>query len=164
MLHETVASLIVVMNHDVTYFGPKECLSKQKRYICYKIEKSRKLATSQYVGLVRDLNSRMAHMPPLFNENQQLEKSKLMDSLTNKNPRSDRAMLISQGFNPETGDMATFVEQCKWAKPTDNIAVAKFSTSDEYRDTKINKKCSKFKEREENSKKRHKKNPRFIAL
>ena len=29
--HKTVANLIVVMNHIVTYFGPKECLSKQKR-------------------------------------------------------------------------------------------------------------------------------------
>ena len=35
--HETVANLIIVMNHVVDYFGPKECLSKHKRYICYKI-------------------------------------------------------------------------------------------------------------------------------
>ena len=38
--HETVATLIVVMNHVVTYFGPKECISKQKRYIHYKMEKT----------------------------------------------------------------------------------------------------------------------------
>ena len=28
--HETAANLILVMNHVVTYFGPKDCLSKQK--------------------------------------------------------------------------------------------------------------------------------------
>ena len=28
---ETVPNLKIVMNHVVTYFGPKECLSKQKR-------------------------------------------------------------------------------------------------------------------------------------
>ena len=50
------------MNHVVDYFGPKECLSKQKRYIHYKMEKTHKLATRQYVGLVCDLNSRMAQM------------------------------------------------------------------------------------------------------
>ena len=47
------------MNHVVAYFGPKECLSKQKLYLCYKMEKPRKLTMRQYVGLVRDLNSRM---------------------------------------------------------------------------------------------------------
>ena len=31
--YETVATLILVMNHIVTYLVPKECLSKQKRYI-----------------------------------------------------------------------------------------------------------------------------------
>ena len=58
--HENVANLIVVMNHVLTYFGPKECLSKQKRYIRYKRDKPCKLNTRQYVGLVCDTNSRMA--------------------------------------------------------------------------------------------------------
>ena len=35
--HKTVANIIVIMNHVVTYFGQKECLPKQKRYICYKM-------------------------------------------------------------------------------------------------------------------------------
>ena len=35
--HKTVANLIVVLNHAVTYFGPKECLSKKKRYIFYNV-------------------------------------------------------------------------------------------------------------------------------
>ena len=48
-------------------------------------------------------------------------------------------MMISQGFNPETGDLATFVEHCERADTTDNIAIAKFSASDEYSDTKKKK-------------------------
>ena len=67
-------------------------------------------------------------------------------------------MLISQGFNPETGDLAIIVNHCDWSKTTDNIAVAKFSASDEDSDTKKQKKRFKFKERDENGKKRPKKN------
>ena len=99
------------MNHVVAYFGPKACLSKQKRYLFYKMDKPRKMTTSQYVVLVSKLNSRMAQMPPLFQESQQLDESESVDSLSNKAPRSHKAMLISQGFNPETGDLETFMEQ-----------------------------------------------------
>ena len=31
LCHDTVANLTIVMNNVVTYFGPKYCLSKQKR-------------------------------------------------------------------------------------------------------------------------------------
>ena len=75
-------------------------------------------------------------MPPLFEENQQLEESKLVDSLANKAPRSHKAMLISQGSNPESRYLETFVEHCKLAETTDNIAGAKFAASDEESDTK----------------------------
>ena len=88
------------MNHVVAYFGPKECLSKQKPYLHYEMEKSRKLITRQYVGLVRDLNASMAQMPPLFQYSQQLDESELVDSLANKAPRSHKDVLIAQGFNP----------------------------------------------------------------
>ena len=67
-------------------------------------------------------------------------------------------MLISQGFNRETGYLATFKEHCKRSDTTDNIVVAKFSASDEDSDTKRQKKRSKFKEREENGEKHCKKN------
>ena len=67
-------------------------------------------------------------------------------------------MLILQGFNPETGDLETFVEHCERANATYNIAVAKCSTSEECSDTKRHKKRSKFKEREENGKNFRKKN------
>ena len=119
------------MNHIVTYFVPKECLSKQKRYLLYKIIKSRRLTTRQYVGLVRDLNSRMAQLPPLFEDSQMFDESELVDSLANKAPRTHKAMLISQGFNPETANLETFVEHCEPAETTDNIAGAKFAASDE---------------------------------
>ena len=66
-------------------------------------------------------------------------------------------MQIFQGFNPETVDLATFVEHCKREETTDNISGDKFAASDEDSNTKRKKKCSEFKEREENGKKRHKK-------
>ena len=51
------------------------------------------------MGLVHDLNSRMAQIPPLFDKNQQLDESELVDYLAKKAPRSHKAMLISKGFN-----------------------------------------------------------------
>ena len=104
------------------------------------MEKPRKLTTSQYVGLVCDLNSRMSQMPPLSQESQKLDKSELVDSLSNKAPRSHKAMPTSQGFNPETRDIDKFVEHCEWAETTDNIAGAKFAASDKDSDTKRKKK------------------------
>ena len=86
-------------------------------------------------------------MPPLFDENQQLDKSELVDSFSNKAPRSRKAMLTSQGFNPETGDLETFVEHCERAETTDSISGANFAASDEDSDTKRRKKRPKFKER-----------------
>ena len=128
---ETAANLKTVLNHVVSYFGPNECLSKQKRYLRYKMTKPRKLTTRQYVGLVRDLNSRMAHLPPFFNESQVLKDSELVDFLANKAPKSHKAVLINQGFNPETSTLETFVEHCERAETTDDISGAKFVASDE---------------------------------
>ena len=127
------------------------------------MEKPSKLTTRNYVGLVRDINSRMAHMPPLFDENQQLDESELVDYLANKSPRSYKAMLIYQGFNPETGDLENFVGHCEQAETTNNIVVSNFSASDNNSDTKRKKKRSKFKEKEENVKKRHKKQSSFCC-
>ena len=121
------------------------------------MEKPRNLATGQYVVLVLGINSKMAQMPPLFDKNQQLDESELVDSLTNKAPRSHNAMLILQGFNPETGYLATFVEHCKWAGAMENIVMAKVSVSNEESDTKRKKKRYKFRERDENGKKFRKK-------
>ena len=81
----------------------------------------------------------MAHMPPLFDENQKLDESELLDSLANKAPRSYNAMLIYQGFNPETRDLETLLEHCEWAETMDNIARAKFAASDEESNTKRKK-------------------------
>ena len=86
-------------------------------------------------------------MPPLFDKNQQLDESELVYSLANKASRSHKVVIISQGFNPETVYLATFVEHCERAETTDNIAVVKFSTSYNYSNTKRKKKRSKFKER-----------------
>ena len=40
-------------------------------------------------------------------------------------------MLISQGFNPETSSLATFVEHCERTETTDEIASETFVASDE---------------------------------
>ena len=53
-----------------------------------------------------------------------------MDSLANKARRSQKSMLISQGLNPETGDLETFIEHFEQSDTMDNIAVTKFSDSD----------------------------------
>ena len=127
------------------------------------MEKPHKLTTRQYVGLVRDLNARMAKMPPLFHENQQIDESELVDSLAKKAPRDHKAMLISQGFNPETGDLKTFVEHYKQAETMDNISGAKFSASDEDSDNKRKKKCPKFKEQDDHGKKRVKKHSKLYC-
>ena len=91
----------------------------------------RRLTTSQYVELVHNLNSRMAQLPPLFEDSQIIYESELVNSLANKAPMTHKAMLISQGFNPETANLETFVKHCERAETTDNIAGAKFSASDE---------------------------------
>ena len=62
---------------------------------------------------------------------QMLDESELVDSLVNKAPRTHKAIMIAQGFNPESADHETFVEHCERAETTDDIAKAKFSASDE---------------------------------
>ena len=73
-----------------------------------------------------------------------LDESELVKSLANKAPRSHKAMLISQGFNPETANLETFFEHCERAEITDDISGAKFAASDE--DSEARKKnCTKAK-------------------
>ena len=121
------------------------------------MEKPRNITTRQYVGLVYYKFKDGTDATPVW-QNQLLDKSELLDYLANKGPRSHKAVLISQGFNPEAGDLGTFVEHCEWSDTTDNITMAKVSASDEESDTKRQKKRSKFKGREKNGKKRHKRN------
>ena len=75
-----------------------------------------------------------------------LDESELVDSLANKEPRTQKAMLIAQGFNPEIVDLETFVEHCERAETTDDIAGAKFAASDKDSET-IKKKCVKSKDK-----------------
>ena len=76
-------------------------------------DQARKLTTRQYVGLVRNLNSRRAQLPPLYEDSQKLDESDLVNSLANKAPRTHKAMLIAQGFNPVSSDLETFVDHCE---------------------------------------------------
>ena len=98
-------------------------------------------------------------MPPLSNNNQQLDESEIMDSLANKAPRTHKVMLISQGFNPETGDFETFVEHYERDVNTNNIFMAKFTASDKDSKTTKNKKRSKKTKECEDSGKKCLKNP-----
>ena len=115
--------------------------------------KPRKMNTRQYVELVRDLNSRMAQLPPLFEDSQQLDESELVDSLANKAPRTHKAMLIAQGFNTESTDLETLVEHCERAETTDNIAGVKFSAFDKESEPR---KKNRVQSKEEQGKKRQK--------
>ena len=63
----------------------------------------------------------------------------MVDFLANKAPKSHKAMLISQGFNPETADLTTFVEHCERVETTDSIASAKIVSSDEEHEPKTKK-------------------------
>ena len=131
----------------------------------YKMEKPQNLTTRQYMGLIRDLNPRMAHIILLFNDTQELDECKLVDYLANKAPWIHKAMMISQGFNIETWDFATSVEHCKHDETTDNISMVKFYASDEDSDTKKNKKNSKkTKEREDSGRERRKNSSRYCSL
>ena len=120
--------------------------------------KPRKLTMRQYVGLVCDLNSRMAQLPPLFEDSQMLDESELVNSLANKVPRNHKAMLISQGFNPETADLETFVEHCERAETTDDISGANFAASDE--DSEPRKK-ERTKSKDKHGKKRKKRSTKL---
>ena len=80
----------------------------------------------------------MAQLPPLFEDSQVLDESELVNALANKAPISHKAMLINQGFNPETATLETFVKHCEHAETTDDIAGAKFAAFDE--DSKPRKK------------------------
>ena len=81
----------------------------------------------------------MAQLPPLFEDSQILDESELFESLANKAPRSHKAMLIAQGFNPETSTLETFVEHCERAETTNDIAGAKFAASDGKREPRKKK-------------------------
>ena len=79
----------------------------------------------------------------------------MVEYLANKVRRSHKAMLISEGLNPETVYLDTFVGHYERSETTDNIARENFSASDKYIDTKRKKKRPKFKEKNGHGKKYH---------
>ena len=83
-----------------------------------------------------------------------LDESELSNSLANKAPRYHKAMLISQGFNPETANLETFVEHCKRAETTDDIARAMFAASNEDSEPKKEKRTKSKDDRGKKLKKR----------
>ena len=93
-------------------------------------------------------------MTSLFQESQKLDESELVNYFSNKAPRIHKAMQISQGFNPETGDLEIFLEHCERAETAEIIAGAKFTASEEDSDTKRKKK--RLKSKDEHGKKHQK--------
>ena len=75
------------------------------------MEKLRNITTRQYEGLIRDIYSRMAQMPPLFNDNQQLDESEIVCSLENKAIRANKAMLILQCYKVSSSGIKTLQYQ-----------------------------------------------------
>ena len=74
----------------------------------------------------------------------------MVNFLSNKAPKSHKAMLIYQGFNHETSSLATFVEHCERAETTDAIDAidaAKFVASDEENKPKREKRSKTKSER-----------------
>ena len=87
----------------------------------------------------------MDQFPPLFEDSQIIDESELVNSLTNTALRTDKAMLISHGFNPETANLETFVEHCERTETMDDIVGAKFATFDKNSEPR-NKKRTKSKD------------------
>ena len=87
-----------------------------------------------------------------------LDGSELVDSRANKAPRTHKAMLISQGFNPDSAYLKTFVKHCERAETMDDIAGAKFSDSDE--DSEPRKK-KRLNSKDEHGKKRQKRSSKL---
>ena len=78
----------------------------------------------------------------------------------NKALRTHKAILISQGFNPEISNLETFVEHCKRAETTDDIAGAKFAAFDE--DSEPRKK-KRTKSKDDNGNKRKKRSTKMYC-
>ena len=109
------------MNELVTSFTPRECLSKQKRYIRYAMRKPFDITTRQYIGIVRNLNERCVEMPPNFDDTQKLTETELVDIVADRAPKTHKKELVSDGFNPETATLDEFIETCERAKTNEVI-------------------------------------------
>ena len=69
-------------------------------------------------------------------------------------------MMIVHGFNTESADLETFVEQCERVETTDNIAGAEFAASDE--DSEPRKK-NRVKSKDKHGKKRKKRSTKLYC-
>ena len=67
-------------------------------------------------------------------------------------------MLISQGSNPETANLETFVEHCERAETNDDIAGAKFAASNEDSETRKRKRT---KSKDDHGKRRKKRSTKM---
>lgn len=107
---ETIANLLIVEQRLITEFAPRDVLSRESRYMRYHMRKPYGRTTRQYVGAVHTLNETLSKMPPLFDHIQKIPSPELLDILASKAPQSHKAMMIEQGFDPQTATIKEFVE------------------------------------------------------
>jgi hypothetical protein len=81
----------------------------------------RNTTARQHVGAVATLNETLGRLPPDFNEAQELPDRNIMDILSTKAPKEHKALMIEQGFNPETSTVEEFVKISKCAETKVNI-------------------------------------------
>jgi hypothetical protein len=74
------------------------------------------------VGAVATLNKHLGRLHPDFNDAQKLPDKDIMDVLATKAPKEEhKALMIEQGFNPETSTVEEFVEISKRAETKKTI-------------------------------------------
>ena len=131
--NETTANLLIVEQRLVTEFAPRDVLSRESRYMRYDMRKPYGRTTRQYVGAVHTLNETLSKMPPLFDPNQKIPATELLDILASKAPQAHKAIMIEQGFDPQTATIQEFVEISERAETKEALTQnkqARFSAED----------------------------------
>jgi hypothetical protein len=118
---ETLANLLQVEQRLTTHFAPHEVMREQKKHICTKMHVPRNTTARQYVGAVATLNEALEKLTPDFDQAQKLPDRDIMDLLSTKAPKEHKALMMEQGFNPETSTVEEFVEISERAETKDNI-------------------------------------------
>jgi hypothetical protein len=75
-------------------------------------------------------------MPPLFNQTQKIPEPELLDILASKAPQNHKAIIIEQGFDPQTATIQEFVEISECAETKEALGnLHTKSTREDYYDS-----------------------------
>jgi hypothetical protein len=83
--------------------------------------KPKSRTTQQYMGAVHTLNETLAKLPTLFDATQKIPETKLLNILASKAPTRHKAIMIKDGFYPQTATIEAFVEISKKAETKDAL-------------------------------------------